>query len=323
MIVTKIIIYIHLKIIIFGPFHINFVLDDFYSQKETDELFKNYKNSILNLILATLKKYEKRLVNIDNKLTECEDKDRFRLYGELITSNLYKLPNQNLEKVELENYYDNNNIITIPLDKKYSPSYNAKRYFKKYSKLKNALEVVNIQKQETISDINYIESVIYELSICRTVQDVEVIYEEILESPIFADKLKVTKSKKKVKKSKPLTKNKTVSFNPRKYTIDGYTILVGRNNKENDYLTCKFANKNDLWFHTKDIHGSHVILKVNPNQTVPEEILFEVAKISVKHSKGASSSNVPVDYCKVSFVKKPNGSKPGYVIYSNNKTLYV
>ena len=233
------------------------------------------------------------------------------------------MPNQNLEKIELENYYNNNELITIPLDKKYSPSYNAKRYFKKYTKLKNALEIVNKQKQETISDINYIESVIYELSTCKSVQDVEIVYEEILESPIFADKLKYTKQKNKPKKSKPLTKNKMVEFNPRKYTIDGYTVLVGRNNKENDYLTFKFAKKHDIWFHTKDIHGSHVILKVDTNEIVPEEILFEVAKIAVKHSKGASSSNVPVDYCKVSFVKKPNGSKPGFVVYSNNKTLYV
>ena len=120
-----------------------------------------------------------------------------------------------------------------------------------------------------------------------------------------------------------MTKNKLTSFNPLKYVIDGYTILVGRNNKENDYLTCKFANKNDIWFHTKDIHGSHVILKTEPNDIVPNDILLEAAKIAAKHSKAKNSSHVPVDYCKVSFVKKPSGSKPGYVIYSNNKTLYV
>ena len=120
-----------------------------------------------------------------------------------------------------------------------------------------------------------------------------------------------------------MTKNKLTSFNPLKYVIDGYTVLVGRNNKENDYLTCKFANKNDIWFHTKDIHGSHVILKTNPNEIVPDDVLFEVAKLAAKHSKAKNSSHVPVDFCKVSFVKKPSGSKPGYVIYSNNKTLYV
>lgn len=291
-------------------FNINNKLDSFYFEKESSELFKNYRNSILHLILATLKKYEKRLENIDAKLSECNNMDQFRLYGELITSNLYRIDNKNQSSIRLENYYDNNNLITIPLDKKYSPSYNAKRFFKKYSKLKNALEIVNAQKAETIKDIDYIESVIYELENSSNIDDIELIYEEIAENSLFSDKLKTKKSSNKKQKAKPMTKNKLTSFNPLKYVIDGYTILVGRNNKENDYLTCKFANKNDIWFHTKDIHGSHVILKTNPNELVPEEILFEAAKLAAKHSKAKASSHVPVDYCKVSFVKKPSGSKP-------------
>lgn len=291
-------------------FNINNKLDSFYFEKESSELFKNYRNSILHLILATLKKYEKRLENIDAKLSECNNMDQFRLYGELITSNLYRIDNKNQSSIRLENYYDNNNLITIPLDKKYSPSYNAKRFFKKYSKLKNALEIVNAQKAETIKDIDYIESVIYELENSSNIDDIELIYEEIAENSLFSDKLKTKKSSNKKQKAKPMTKNKLTSFNPLKYVIDGYTILVGRNNKENDYLTCKFANKNDIWFHTKDIHGSHVILKTNPNEIVPEEILFEAAKLAAKHSKAKASSHVPVDYCKVSFVKKPRSSKP-------------
>ena len=307
----------------YKPFNLNKKIDDFYFEKETYELFKNYRNSILHLILATLKKYEKRLENIDNKLIECKDMDKFRLYGELITANLYCIPGRNASSVDVHNYYDNNNLITIPLDPKYLPSYNAKKYFKKYNKLKNALSIVNIQKEETIKDIDYIESVIYELDNSSSIEDIEAIYEEISENSLFADKLKTKKASTKNKKAKPMTKNKLTSFNPLKYTIDGYTILVGRNNKENDYLTCKFANKNDIWFHTKDIHGSHVILKTNPNEIVPDDILFETAKLAAKHSKAKNSSHVPVDFCKVSFVKKPSGSKPGFVIYSNNKTLYV
>lgn len=308
-----------------SQFNLNYKIDDFYFEKETSELFKNYRNSILHLILATLKKYEKRLENIDNKLSECNNMDKFRLYGELITSNLYRIPNRNVNSIEVENYYDNNSPITIPLDQKYLPSYNAKRYFKKYNKLKNALAIVNVQKDETIRDIDYIESVIYELDNAKSIDDLEAIYDEISENILFSDKLKVKSSSKKAsnKKAKPMTKNKLTSFNPLKYVIDGYTVLVGRNNKENDYLTCKFANKNDIWFHTKDIHGSHVILKTNPNEIVPDDVLFEVAKLAAKHSKAKNSSHIPVDFCKVSFVKKPSGSKPGYVIYSNNKTLYV
>lgn len=306
-------------------YYINYALDDFYYNKEHSELFKNFRNSILTLILETLKKYEKRLQNIDNKLLECDNKDKFRLYGELITSNLYRIPNKNMESIQLENYYNNNEIIEIPLDSKFSPSRNAKQYFKRYSKLKNALELVNIQKQETIQDINYLESIIYEINSCTDTSDLDEIYEEISESALFANRLKKDKKNIISKKHKPksLTKNKDAHFNPLKYVINGYTIFVGRNNKENDYLTCKFAKKTDLWFHTKDVPGSHVILKVSPNEVISEEIIVETAKLAVKHSKAKESSHTPVDYCKVLNVKKPSGSKPGFVIYTNNKTVYV
>lgn len=307
------------------PFKLNFFIDDFYFNKETNEQFKNYRNTLLKLILDALKKYKKRLYNIDEKLKECEDMDKYRLYGELITSNLYRIPNKNVDKVELENYYDNNAKITINLDKRFLPSINTKRFFKKYSKLKNALIIVSEQKADTLKELDYIESVVYELESCSTIEEVAAIYEEISENDIFKEKTssKLSKKNSKVKKSK-LTKNKTVSFNPIKYTIDGYTVFVGRNNKENDYLTLKFANKNDIWFHTKDFHGSHTILKIDNSLPYPSnDILVKVAELAAKHSKARNSSNVPVDYCEVKFVKKPSGSKPGMVIYTNNKTINV
>ena len=306
------------------PFKLNFFVDDFYYNKETSETFKNYRNSLLKLILDTLKKYKKRLYNIDEKLKECEDMDTYRIYGELITANLYRIPNRNLSEIELENYYDNNNKITIKLDKRFLPSINAKRFFKKYSKLKNALAIVSEQKEDTLKELDYIESVVYELENCSTIEEVGAIFDEISENNIFKDKKELNTSKKsKIKKSK-FTKNKTVSFNPLKYTVDGYTVLVGRNNKENDYLTLKYANKSDIWFHTKDFHGSHTILKIDNNVPIPNDnVLVEVAKIAAQHSKAKNSSNVPVDYCEVKYVKKPSGSKSGMVIYSNNKTLNV
>lgn len=307
------------------PFDLNFFIDDFYFNKESNEQFKNYRNTLLKLILDTLKKYKKRLYNIDEKLKECDDMDKYRLYGELITSNLYRIPNRNVDEIELENYYENNNKIKIKLDKRFSPSINAKRFFKKYSKLKNALIIVSEQKADTLKELDYIESVIYELENCSTIEEIAFIYEEISENDIFKEKasLKANIKKNKVKKSK-LTKNKTVSFNPIKYTVDGYTVFVGRNNKENDYLTLKFASKTDLWFHTKDFHGSHTILKLDNNLPYPNnDILIKVAELAAKHSKARNSSNVPVDYCEVKFVKKPSGSKPGMVIYTNNKTLNV
>lgn len=305
-------------------FSLNYFIDDFYYKKETLETFKNYRNTLLKLILDTLKKYNKRLYNINEKLHECDDMEKYRIFGELITANLYRIPNRNLSEIELENYYDNNNKITIKLDKRFLPSINAKRFFKKYSKLKNALAIVSEQKEDTLKELDYIESVVYELENCSTIEEVGAIFDEISENDIFKDKKELNTSKKsKIKKSK-FTKNKTVSFNPLKYTIDGYTVLVGRNNKENDYLTLKYANKSDIWFHTKDFHGSHTILKIDNNLPFPNDnVLVEAARIAAQHSKAKNSSNVPVDYCEVKYVKKPSGSKPGMVIYSNNKTLNV
>ena len=304
-------------------FSVNFAIDDFYYNKETSEELKINRNNVLKLILSTLKKYNKRLKNIDDKLESCKNMDIYRLYGELITANLYKIPNENLSSIELENYYDNNKKITIPLDKKYLPSVNAKRYFKKYSKLKNALEIVSMQKKETIEELDYIESVVYELESANSIEEIAEILDEISENDIFKEKTKNLKTKKqnKVKKSN-LTKNKNVSFNPLKYKIDNFTLLVGRNNKENDFLTLKFANKNDIWFHTKDIHGSHAVLFLQ-NQKPSYDILTKCAEITAFHSKAKFSSNVPVDTCLVKFVKKPKNAKPGMVIYTNYNTLYV
>ena len=305
-------------------FPLNFFIDDYYFDKESSEEFKIYRNSISKLILDTLKKYNKRLFNINEKLKECDNMDKYKLYGELITANLYRIKNSNIDKLELENYYDNNSIITIPLDKRYSPSHNAKLFFKKYNKLKNALTIVGNQKQETLKDLDYIESVVYELETCSSIDDITNIFEEISESSVFKERTDKYKEKKhpKVKKSK-LTKNKNVNFNPIKYKIEDYTLLVGRNNTENDYLTLKYAKKTDIWFHTKDIHGSHCILVLNNRPYPDNDILIKCAEITAYHSKARNSSNVPVDFCEVKYVKKPNGSKPGMVIYKNNKTLNV
>ncbi len=306
-----------------SPFRLNFFIDDFYHEKETSEEFKTYRDSILRMILELLKKYKKRLFHINEKLNACEDMDKYQLFGELITANLYQIPNKNLKEITLDNYYENQKV-TIPLDDRYLPSVNAKRFFKKYHKLKNALEIVTLQKEETMKELTYIESIIYELENCSTLEEVSEIFEEISENVIFKEKTEHLKNKKKanVKKSS-LTKNKNVSFNPLKYTIDGYTLLVGRNNKENDYLTLKYAKKTDLWLHTKDIHGSHAILQLNPPQSPDDTILTHCAEITAYHSKAKNSSNVPVDICEVKYVKKPNGAKPGMVIYTNHKTLYV
>ena len=296
-------------------FELNFFIDDFYFERETTEAFTNARNTMLRMILEVLKKYKNRLASIDAKLQECNGMDKYRLYGELITANLYQLTNTHSDSIELYNYYDNSNI-KIPLDVKYSPSMNAKRYFKKYSKLKNAYKIVSEQKVEIEKELNYIESIVYELEDSTCLEDVQDIFEEISENVVFKEKLK-----RKEKKNKNQKKKKQQKFSPIEYEVNGYKIYVGRNNKENDWLTLSFASKTDYWFHTKDVQGSHVILKAD--KEVNDDILVKAAEIAAKHSKAKMSSNVPVDYCLVQFVKKPNGSKPGMVIFTNNKTLNV
>ena len=284
----------------------------------------------MKYILNILYKYNKRLHNIQDKLKECENMEIYQLYGELITSNLYQFDgNQKLKEITVMNYY-NNTEITIPLDNRYTLNINAKRYFKKYKKLKNALEIVTKQKEETNLELDYLQSIVYELENSSTIEEVYEIFGEVSENTIFQNSRSSknsanTNSLKKIKKSN-LTKNKNVSFNPIKYNVEGYTVLVGRNNKENDYLTLKYAHKFDIWFHTKDFHGSHTILQlknVNDLNNISDTLISKVAKLTVMHSKAKNSSNVPVDYCQVKYVKKPSGSKPGMVIYTNYKTIYI
>ena len=311
-----------------SKFSLNFFIDDFYYEKETLQEFKVHKENSLKLILNAKQKYNKRLLNINRKLEECQNMDTYRLYGELITANLYRIKDFNTDQIKLENYYDNNNLITIKLEKKYPPSINAKMFFKKYSKLKNALNIVSEQKVETLDELNYIDSIIYELDNCKTLDDVFSVLEEISENETFGDinkKLlrKSNGNSKKGNKNKNTKNDKKINFNPIKYNIENYTFLVGRNNVENDYLTLKYAKKTDIWFHTKDIHGSHCILVLNGNAVPSNDILIRCAEIAAYHSKGKNSSNVPVDFCEVKFVKKPNKSKPGMVIYTHNKTLNV
>lgn len=297
---------------------INFQIDDFHNQKESKELYKAYRNQILKIVLDILKKYQNRLVSMDKKLQECNKKEQYRIYGELITSNLYRIKEEKKASITLENYYDNNEEVVIPLDKRFSISQNAKRYFKKYNKLKNAEEIVTKQKEDTQKELVYIESIVYELENAKTVEEIAQIDKEIAENLLENIKYVNGKKKQKSNQKKKEEKNKI-----QEYEIDGFTVLIGKNNKQNDEITTKLARRYDIWLHTKDIHGSHVILKVENEQEVPKEIIEQVAQIAAYHSKAKLSSNVPVDYCYIKDVKKPSGSKPGMVIYKNNKTIFV
>lgn len=296
----------------------NFFLDDFYSQKEKEESILMYRNNLLKLVLSALKKVSKKISNMNIKLKECNNMEQYRIYGELITSNLYQIDgNSNKNTITLNNYYDENREITIPLDNTISVSYNAKKYFKKYHKLKNTLEIVSSQKLESEQELDYLESIVYELESANSISELDEIYQEICENGIFKGREKACIKKNKVNKRKVHDE-----YEPIIYTVDGFTLYVGKNNKQNDYITTKLGKNEDIWFHTKDIRGSHCLLKSN-NQKVEEHTILACAQIAAFYSKAKLSSNVPVDYCYIKHVKKPNGSKPGMVIYTNNKTLYV
>ncbi|NLC87361.1 MAG: fibronectin/fibrinogen-binding protein [Clostridiaceae bacterium] len=296
----------------------NFFLDDFYFTKEQNDSILTYKNNLLRLVLIALKKISKKICNINLKLKECEDMDKYRIYGELITSNLYHIDaNINKENITLSNYYDNNNSISIPLDSTISISYNAKKFFKKYHKLKNTLEIVSEQKIQAEKELDYLESIVYELENATSISELDEIYAEICENGIFK-----VNEKSNIKKNKINKRKINDEYEPIIYTVDGFSLYVGKNNKQNDYITTKLGKNEDYWFHTKDIRGSHCLLKCNGKQ-VKEHTLIACAQIAAFHSKAKLSSNVPVDYCFIKNVKKPSNSKPGMVIYTNNKTLNV
>lgn len=318
---------------------VNFYLDDFYTSKEQSEQFKQYRDTVLKLVLNHVGKIKERISTIDLKIADCTNAEKYRLYGELITSNLYRIPDYPQSEVTLENYYDNNNLITIPLDEKFSPSKNAKNFFKKYRKLQNTIAIVEKQKELSEAELSYLESIVYELEEVSTIEDIDNIYSEICDNLIFGKNANtvnnhVYNKQSKITNSKS-SKQSNASNMPEKRNIDGYTVYIGKNNKQNDYLTCRLAQNSDIWFHTKDIHGSHVVLKTDSLHSssenssasctfnIPDSVLYKCASIAAYYSKARMSQNVPVDYTLIKYVKKPNGAKPGMVIYTNNKTIYA
>ena len=318
---------------------VNFYLDDFYTSKEQSEQFKQYRDTVLKLVLNHVGKIKERISTIDSKIADCTNAEKYRLYGELITSNLYRIPDYPQAEVTLENYYDNNNLITIPLDEKFSPSKNAKNFFKKYRKLQNTIAIIEKQKELSEAELSYLESIVYELEEVSTIEDIDNIYSEICDNLIFGKNANtvnnhVYNKQSKITNSKS-SKQSNASNMPEKRNIDGYTVYIGKNNKQNDYLTCRLAQNSDIWFHTKDIHGSHVVLKTDSLHSssenssasctfnIPDSVLYKCASIAAYYSKARMSQNVPVDYTLIKYVKKPNGAKPGMVIYTNNKTIYA
>jgi len=310
-------------------FDFNIELDDFYNSKIVSEEFNNFKNALLNVINGTLDKFSRKLKNINDKIASCNDMEKYRIYGEILKSNIYlykdtNFKKDNISKLTLLNYYDNTEI-EIPIDVNYDITQNAQKYFKKYNKLKSTLAITQVQKDDAEKELNYLESILYELSDSTSIEALNEVYEEISENILFSDTSSMDKIKAKRNRytgKKPQSKELSALNNFIRFKIDDYPVYVGKNNKQNDYLTKHVANEKDIWFHTKEIHGSHVILRCN-GETPKITTLTKCAEIAAYYSKAKYSSHVPVDYTLIKFVKKPNHSQPGFVIYTDNHTLFV
>lgn len=285
------------------------LLDAFYTARENSERLKRSASDIIKLVTNLRARTERKLAIRLNDLKKCENRETLRIYGELLKANLYRLKN-GASFAEVENYYDEMKPVRIPLNPALSPQKNADKYFKDYKKSYTAERTLTELTQKDEEELRYFDSVLD--SIARSVSLSEI--SEIREELALAGYIKQNGTHKKKSSAVPQFKE---------YTSDeGYKILVGKNNRQNDYLTTELAAKNDLWFHVKNIPGSHVIVMCRGGE-VSEETIMKAAALAAANSKAADSSQVPVDYTPVKFVKKPSGAKPGMVIYTTNKTVFV
>ncbi|MBQ6495757.1 MAG: NFACT family protein [Firmicutes bacterium] len=282
----------------------------YFAGRESSNTVKQKSNDLQRVVKTHLDKLKLKMQRLEEDLFKAENSDKYRLYGELLTANLH-LVNPGMKEVTVTSYYDGADV-KIPLDPKYTPAKNAQHYFKRYAKAKTAIKEKKLQIEETTADIEYLESVASFVDLAKTIEEIDLLRRELVDSGY-------------IRYRKPPKNGAQKKYKPQPYTYkltSGKIVMAGRNNNENDWLTMKKASGQDLWFHTKDIPGSHVILFLNGNEPT-EEDLCETAAIAAYHSKFSSSGNVPVDYTKVRYVKKPSGAKPGFVIFTHNRTLYV
>ncbi|WHH59908.1 NFACT RNA binding domain-containing protein [Petroclostridium sp. X23] len=291
---------------------INQVLDFFYSARDHQERLKQKLSDLVRIVNTNLDRCKKKLSIQQQKLGEVSNREQLKIFGDLITANIYRI-HQGLDHIEVENFYEDDcPAVTIPLDPDLVPSKNAQKYFNEYTRGKNAAAAVTEQMRLNIDEINYLESILDIMMRINSEQELHEIREELIEQGYL-------NRKNKSKKKDSAVRSKPMHF----VSSDGLDIYVGKNNKQNDYLTLRFAQNEDIWLHTKDIPGSHTIIKMNGWENLPDNTLMEAASLAAFYSKGRMSSNVAVDYTAVKNVKKPAGAKPGMVIYVNNRTVYV
>ena len=284
---------------------LNDLLDRYYDARGERERVKQRANDLVRFVQQQLQKQQNKLSKLIDEYESAKDKETQQLYGELITANIYRIK-QGDESVTALNYYTGEEV-TIPLNPTKSPSVNAQYYYKQYNRLKTREHELDHQIQLTKENIDYFSNIEQQLEHI-TVDDIDDIRDELADQGFM-------KQRKNTKKKK----NAQIQLQTYR-SSDGDTILVGKNNKQNDYLTNKKAQKSHIWFHTKDIPGSHVVIL---NDSPSDETIKEAAMLAGYFSKAGNSGQIPVDYTEIRNVHKPSGAKPGFVTYDNQKTLYA
>lgn len=288
------------------------MFDFYFGKRERDEMMRAKAHDIEAIISSGRKKLQKKLPLLREELSECDEAEKYRLWGDLITSSIYQLTKK-APSCEVVNYYSENlEKVTIPLDEKLTPSQNAAKYFKKYNKLKTAKKILSEQITKAEAELSYFETVESSLSLCENEADIYEIRIELAEAGYSAKTSMVQKARSHAK------------FAPKHFvTSDGYDVYVGKNNIQNDLITLKYAKKSDWWFHVKNAPGSHVVMTCDADEEPPARDFTEAAELAAFYSSRKDGENVAVDYTKIRNVKKPAGSVPGYVIYVSNFTAYV
>ena len=285
------------------------LLDTYYYDLDNKNKINQKVSNLIKSITTKLERDKKKVEKQRNELLSAEDRDKYKIYGELIIANLHKTPENN--KLTVLNYYDpEQKEITIPLDKRFNLKQNSQKFFKRYSKLKNAEEELQKFIEVGNDEIKYLENILFSIEECQTTDDLDDIYIELINEGFMKRKSKV----KKVKEYKP----EILTY----ISSAGHEIMVGKNNLQNEMLTFKIGKKEDYWFHSKGIPGSHVIIKTNGDELTDEEYV-EAARLAAHYSKAKNSNSVEVDYTKKSNVKKPANAKPGFVIYETNYSMLV
>lgn len=285
------------------------LLDDFSFERDRQLRVKRRAADLFKILNNAVERTARKINNRRAELEKSENRETLRIYAELITANQYKLTEKSSEYI-VENYYDNNNSIKIPANPALTAQQNAQKYYKEYKKAANAEKMLHDLIAEGEQELVYLDSVIDNLSRAYSDKEISEIREELEKGGYIKSKHGI-----KGKKEKPLPPLEFLSS-------DGFKILVGRNNIQNDVLTLKTAKNYDMWLHVQKQSGSHTII-VSDKKEISETAIYEAACLAAYHSKSADSSSVAVDYTLVKNVKKPNGAKPGKVIYNTYNTVYV